>query len=348
LAKVAALGMGRARGVLIQDPGALERAKDVDTFIFDKTGTVTEGRFSLQEAIAWEGTEIDGLQRVGAVEVHSDHFLAREILRKARELFPRVERAQSFRAHEGLGVTGLVHGTEVAVGSRQLMRQRGLTLSPDHEGDATAMAARGATVVYFGWEKRARGILVFGDTLKHGAKEVVQELRSGGVEAWLVSGDARETTQSVAQELGIDRFLGQALPGDKVEIVKSLQERGRLVGMVGDGMNDAAALAQADVGFALGTGSNLAQEASDMAIMADDPTRVLDVLNLSAMTTKTVRQNLLFAFLYNTLGIPLAMMGMVNPIVAVFAMFGSSLTVIGNTLRMVRGRSVRGWKPLPQ
>jgi Cu+-exporting ATPase len=168
----------------------------------------------------------------------------------------------------------------------------------------------------------------------------MRKLQASKIMTWLVSGDAPETTRAVAEESGMNEFRGQALPQDKVEIIRSLQQRGRRVGMVGDGINDAAALAQADVGFALGTGTHIIQEASDFTLLAAEPARILDVLDLSALTAKTVRQNLFFAFLYNALAIPLAVAGLLNPLIAVFAMFASSLTVIANALKISRQKNL--------
>ena len=189
-----------------------------------------------------------------------------------------------------------------------------------------------------------KGILVFGDPVKAGIRELANRLRNRGIEVWLVSGDAKETTAAVAASVGIGEWRGQMLSAEKAHLIASLKRAGRKVGMVGDGLNDAAALAQADVGFAFGVGSNLIREASDIAILASEPGRVLDALDLSQLAQKTIRQNLLFAFLYNATAIPLAVSGLLNPLVAVVAMFGSSFTVIGNALRITR---IKRTRPLP-
>ena len=173
--------------------------------------------------------------------------------------------------------------------------------------------------------------------MKEGAKKAVQVLHRRGIEVWLVSGDSEETTQAIAAELGIERFLGHTPPRGKVEIIGALQKRGRRVGMVGDGVNDLAALAQADLGFALGTVANIARETSNVTLVTDDPSRITGVLDLSALTVKIIRQNLIFAFFYNGLGIPLAAAGLLNPMLAVLAMFASSLSVIGNSFRILKG-----------
>ena len=339
LAKVAAIGKARDRGILIRDPRALERAKDLDVMILDKTGTMTEGNFSLIDLVSGRMRQEDALSRVASVEMHSDHFLAREVVRKAKELALSVEEAESFEALDGLGVKGSVKGREVLVGNRQFMRTQGLDLPIDLDREGQLLESQGMTIVFFGWEGEAQGLLLFGDSVKDASRNAVQELQKRRIEVWLVSGDAEGTTRAVAGKLGIERSSGQAVPKDKVEIIKALQKKGHRVGMVGDGVNDAAALVQADVGFALGTSVNVGREASDITLMTGDPMKIAEVLDLSALTVKIIRQNLLFAFFYNGLGIPLAVAGLLNPLIAVFAMFASSLCVIGNSFRISRANS---------
>ena len=336
LAKVAAIGAGRERGILIRDPSALEQAKDLDVMIFDKTGTMTQGKFSLQEVVTEIVHHEEALRQVASVEVHSDHFLAREIVRKASELCLEVERATDFRSFEGLGVRGRVQGKEVAVGNRQFMRIEGMNMPSELDKNGQISQTKGRTVVFFGWDGKVQGFLTFGDPLKEGSPKTVQELHKKNMDVWLISGDAETTTRAVATELGIRHFSGQVFPKDKVEVIKKLQNEGHRVGMVGDGINDAAALVQADVGLALGTRVNIAQEASDITLLTDNPNRILEVLGLSKLTMKIIRQNLAFAFLYNGLGIPLAVAGLLNPLIAVCAMFASSLSVIGNSLRIAK------------
>jgi len=334
IVKVAAMDLGRSGGILIRDPEAFERAKDLNTLAFDKTGTLTEGNFQMQEVITTAIPEQEALSRLASVEIHSDHFLAREIVHRAYESSSKIVQAENFEAYEGMGVSGLIDGQKVFIGNRELMNHWEMNLSSSLEQRAQSFEARGMTIVFFGWGAEVLGFLVFGDSLKQGIPEMVQALQARGIETWLVSGDSQETTRAVCGESGIANFRGQAFPRDKVELIRVLQQRGQRVGMVGDGINDAAALAQADVGFALATGADIAREASDFTLLAGDPTRVLEALDLSAMATKTIRQNLFFAFFYNGLAIPLAVAGFLTPLIAVFAMFASSLTVIGNALRL--------------
>jgi Cu+-exporting ATPase len=330
------MGVGRRRGILVRDPGALERVKDLDTLIFDKTGTLTEGKFELQKIYSEEGEEENILTVLAAVELGSSHFLARAIVRKARETGVKMEAASRFEEFEGVGVKGIVAGETVVIGSPRFLRQEGLTVSSSLEEKAALPEESGKTLVFFGWGERARGFAVFGDRLRPGIREMVQNLHSQGVETWLVSGDSEGTTGAIAGEVGIRNFRGQSLPQEKVGLLRGLQAKGRRVGMVGEGINDAAALAQADVGFALGSAADLAREASALTFLTPDPTRIPEARNLSRLTCKLIRQNLFFAFFYNALAIPLAASGLLNPVIAVFAMFASSLSVIANASRLSR------------
>jgi len=338
IVKVAVFGLARSKGILVRDPASLEKVKDLDTWVFDKTGTLTEGSYSLNEVVTENGLGVDQvLSLTASVEVHSDHFLAREVLRKAGEKGLEISEGDSFKDLEGMGVKGRVDGREVYIGNRPLLRDRNLSLSGALDQRAGEFESQGKTVVFFAWEGKVRGFLVFGDSLRKGIGEVIQRIQSPKKDVWVVSGDSQETTQSVARQAGIGNYRGQTLPQDKVKLIRSLQAEGRRVGMIGDGVNDAAALAQADVGFAFGAETNILREASDITFLTPDPSRVLEAIDLSRRTVRTIRQNLFFAFLYNSVGIPLAVAGWLNPLIAVFAMFASSLTVVGNALRISRG-----------
>ncbi len=334
IAKVAAVGVGRRRGILVRDPAAFERVNKIDTWIFDKTGTLTEGNFDLLRILLEEGDEKETLGTLAAVEISSSHFLAKAIVRNAREAGVKLETAPDFREIEGLGVEACVAGKRVGIGNQRLMIRERMHIPSPLSEKAAFFEAAGNTVVFFGWEEKSRGLAVFGDRLRPGVREMIQSLHVKGIETWLVSGDAAETTRAIALEAEIKNHRGQASPTDKVELIRELQAKNRCVGMVGDGFNDAAALAQADVGVALGSGANLAREASDLTFLTSDPTRILDARTLSFSTSKIIRQNLLFAFAYNGLALPAAVSGLLNPLIAVFAMFAGSLTVIGNALRI--------------
>jgi heavy metal translocating P-type ATPase len=333
IGKVASVGAARRRGILIREPGALEEVKDLDTWVFDKTGTLTEGSFELLEIWPEEGQK-ETLKIIAAIEASSSHFLSAAVLRKAREAGVEIEAAVDFREDEGLGAKGTVAGKTAAIGSRTFMAREGMAIPSPLNEKAAGFEESGKTVVFFGWDELSRGFAVFGDHLRPGIPETIRALRETGGAIWLASGDSEATTRMIAREAGITHHLGNASPKDKVELIRKLQEEQRRVAMVGDGINDAAALAQADVGFAFASGADLAREASDVTFLTPDLSRVLEARRLSLSAFRIIRQNLFFSFVYNTLAIPLAISGLLNPVVAVFAMFLSSLSVIGNALRI--------------
>jgi heavy metal translocating P-type ATPase len=336
LAKVAFIRKAHERGIIIQDPAALEKVQELDTLVFDKTGTLTEGSFSLREIITEEVTETEALRLAASAEAEAQHFIARELVHQAHQEALTFEKVSGFEELPGLGVKGRVNGKEVTVGNRLLMEGQGVILLPELKQKAENYEAQGNTVIFLGLTKKVQGILVLGDALKESSRKTIDAVQARGIDIWLISGDSSATTQAVAAQTGITRFQGQALPQHKVQIIKDLQQEGRRVGMVGDGINDAAALVQADVGIAMLTGTNFALGSADIHLLGSDPLRILDVIDLSAQTMNAIRQNLFLAFIYNGLAIPLAMSGLINPLIAVTAMFASSLTVIGNTLRIVR------------
>jgi heavy metal translocating P-type ATPase len=337
LARVAAIGVGRSRGIVIRDAAALEQLATVDMVVFDKTGTLTEGVFTLRDVRSAGVSTEELLSRAASVELHADHFLARAIVARAGDASAEMEPAADFEVQEGQGVKGVLRGVgQVLVGNRQCMRAHGLELMPDLDAQANGWEAQGATVVFCGWAGRVQGMLKFADAVRQNALPLLEALHSRKISTWLVSGDSSQTTMTIGNALGISHCVGQTLPGDKVNIIEQLQQQGRRVAMVGDGINDAAALAQADVGLALGLEANLTQEASDITLLSDDPVKLLTALRLATRTMLIIRQNLFFAFAYNFLGIPLAVTGLLNPMFAVCAMIASSLTVIGNTLRLTR------------
>lgn len=341
LAKVASIDIARRRGILVRDPDCLERLKDVDAMVFDKTGTLTDGDFSLQRIESPEMDEDELLARLAALETGASHFLAREIVREAQERGVPLYTIDGFENLPGLGVRGRVEGEETCVGNRELMERNGLETAPVLHDRAEALGKEGKSIVFFGWAGRVRGFLAFGDPLRKGARKLVDSLRNRSIDLWLTSGDDESTTQAVAARLGIANVLPRALPDDKVNLIKDLQRRGLRVAMVGDGINDAAALAESDVGVAFGAGMNLIREASDITFLVPEPRRLLDALSLSTLSARTARQNLFFAFFYNVIAVPVAAFGLLNPLMAVVAMFASSLTVTANTLRIARSESGR-------
>ncbi len=336
LAKVAALGVGRLNGILVRDTGAMETIEKLNAFVLDKTGTLTTGDFRLKKIFADGISESALLQKIAALETRSDHFIAREVVRSASQNGILPVCAESYRLIEGLGIRGNSGSTVIAAGNRGLMAHENIPVLPARDDLAVLYEARGDTVVFCAINGKFKGLLVFGDSVREETPELIKSLTDHEYEIWLVSGDSETTTGAVARNLGIDHFVGNALPEEKVKILHRLQAEGKTVAMLGDGINDAAVLAAADVGIAMGAGENLLQDVSDLTIAAKNPLLLLDVLNLAALTGSTIRQNLFFAFIYNLIGIPLAVLGFLNPFLAVLAMFASSLTVIGNTLRISR------------
>jgi heavy metal translocating P-type ATPase len=329
-------GRGAALGVLIEGGDVLETSRRVDTVVFDKTGTLTEGKMGLREHAAAASDEQTVLARAAAVEASSEHPIAAAILAGAREQHLGVPAASEFFSRTGHGVTAIVNGVPVTVGRRKLMAEAALALPPALEETAGGWEARGLTAVFVGWEGQVRGALAVGDTLKPDAATAVRALHELGVDVALLTGDNAETAQAIAAEVGIDRVIAEVLPEDKVNEVRRLQAQGRVVAMVGDGINDAPALVQAELGIAIGTGTDVAIESSDIILMSGDPRGVATALALSRRTLRTIRQNLGWAFSYNLAALPLAALGVLPPIAAGAIMAFSSVSVVTNSLRLFR------------
>ena len=326
-------GRGAQLGILIKGPEALEQTRRVDTVVLDKTGTVTTGRMTLVDVVAGAGESADEVLRyAAAVEHASEHPIARAVAQRVDS--PAA--VTGFRGVEGLGAEGVVDGRAVVVGRPGLLADRGLALPDDVRRALEAAQSTGGTAVAVGWDGRARGVLVVADTVKPTSAEAVRELRSLGLRPVLLTGDHEAVARRVAEEVGIaaDDVIAGVLPSDKVDTVKRLQDEGRVVAMVGDGVNDAAALAQADLGLAMGTGTDVAIEASDLTLVRGDLRVAADAIRLSRRTLGTIKGNLFWAFGYNVAALPLAAAGLLNPMLAGAAMALSSVFVVGNSLRL--------------
>lgn len=374
MAITAAFGSASRRGILVRDARVLETLRRVDTVVLDKTGTVTDGKFSLLELVRCEARpaqvrvpvligeqnageqrtgnihdqdppegsssseerSVETLRRIASVEQYSEHPLGRAIVDSARQQRLALCDATNLEIHKGCGITGTVDVREIFVGNRRLVHRLNIRVDEGVEKHARKLENEGKTVALAGWDGELHALAVFGNRLKPDAVELVRELKRRGIEVHLISGDARATTKWTASCLGADHYAAEVLPEEKIEVVQRLQEHGAVVAMVGDGINDAPALAQSDLGIAMGSGADVAMQAAAVVLMNGSLRQIVDVFDLSQQTMRVIRQNLFWAFFYNTAGISLAVAGILNPIIAASAMLLSSLSVVANSLRLAR------------
>jgi len=330
LATTAAVGWASRKGILIRDVRVLETSRNVDVIILDKTGTVTEGAFGVREA------RVEQLDLLASLEAYSEHPLAHALVAHARGEGCVLDTARDIAVAEGMGLSGTVAGRRVAVGSARMMAAAGAVLPEAHQALAAQWQAEGLTVAYGAVDGAACGLLAFGDRPRKDAAALVAALKGRGIRTVLLSGDAPDTTAHMGALLGMDESLGGVLPSEKAEVVRRFQAAGSVVAMVGDGINDAPALAAADLGIALGSGADLAQHAAPIVLLGEGLLRIEETFTLARSTVRVIRQNLFWAFFYNGVGITLALTGVLNPIFAAGAMVLSSLSVIGNSLRFSR------------
>jgi Cu+-exporting ATPase len=332
-------GRGAQLGLLIKGPEVLESTRRVDTIVLDKTGTVTTGKMRLVELTVADGVDRDqALRLVGALEHASEHPIAQAIAKAAGTDLPTVE---SFTNREGLGVEGIVEGHALVVGRPALLAGSAIHLPPELDAARRAAEARGQTAIAAGWDGRATAVFVVADTVKDSSAEAVASLKALGLRPVLLTGDNATTARAVADEVGIEEVIAEVLPADKAGVIRRLQAAGHVVAMVGDGVNDAPALAQADLGLSIGTGTDVAIEASDLTLVSGDLRAAADAIRLSRATLRTIKQNLGWAFGYNLAAVPLAAIGLLNPVIASLAMVFSSISVVSNALRLRRFNAQR-------
>ena len=329
------VGKGAELGILIRGAEYLERAEKLNAVVFDKTGTLTKGEPEVTGIITFDLREEDLLLYAATAEKGSEHPLAEAILRKAEMAGLSIPDAEAFEAIPGHGVRVKINGKEVLIGNRRLMKDKGVRIE-EKEKVISGLEEKGNTVMLVAEDGQLRGMIAVADTLKENAEEVVKGLKSEGVQVIMLTGDNEKTARAIGAQVGIDRIIANVLPGDKAKIIKELQSEGKVVAMVGDGINDSPALAQSDIGIAIGSGSDVAKETGGIILVKDDLRDVIMSIKLSKATMRKIKQNLFWAFFYNTAAIPLAAFGLLNPIIAAAAMSISSLSVVTNSALLKR------------
>jgi Cu+-exporting ATPase len=330
-------GRGAQLGILIKGPEVLEQTRRISTILLDKTGTITQGRMQLVDTLPVQTTQEQLLRLAGSAEAASEHPLAQAIAAAS----PEKRALGGFRNHAGLGIEALVDGHAVLVGRPSFLAQWAIELDDDNRAWKERAEANGQTVVAAAWDGQLHGLLALADTLKPSSKQAIEELKALCLTPVLLTGDNRRAADAIAEEVGIREVRAELLPSEKSDVIAALQERGETVAMVGDGVNDAPALAQADLGLAIGTGTDVAIEASDLTLVSGDLRAAADAIRLARRTLATIKGNLFWAFAYNVAAIPLAVAGLLNPMIAAAAMAASSLFVVTNSLRLRRFRSTR-------
>lgn len=330
------VGKGAEAGILIRGAEVLERAQKITTVVFDKTGTLTRGEPNVTDILPLNGfNEEEVLRSAAVVELGSEHPLGEAIVRAARHRNLEISAVNGFEAIPGHGIRGEAEGKRILLGNRRLFAQESIDPKPAEE-IMTQLEVQGKTAMLVGLNGALAGIVAVADTLKPEAREAIAELMKENVEVIMLTGDNRRTAEAIARELGIENVIAEVLPGDKAKVIQDLQKQGKVVAMVGDGVNDAPALAVADIGIALGSGSDVAKETGGIVLIKDDVRDVVASIRLSRATMRKIKQNLFWAFIYNTIGIPVAALGFLNPIIAAAAMALSSLSVIVNSALLKR------------
>jgi heavy metal translocating P-type ATPase len=332
-------GRGAELGIVFKGADIFERARSIDVVLFDKTGTLTRGAMTLTEFVTVDGQDNQFLERVAGVESGSEHPVARAIQLGVEERDLNARAATNHVAIPGRGITALVDGVTVTVGKAKLLADEGLAIAQVLLDAIEEYEAKGQTAFLAGWNGEAMGALAVADSIRSTSRAAVKGLQGLGVQVAMITGDNHRTATAIAEQLGIDRVLADVMPGEKANEVARLQAEGLRVAFVGDGVNDAPALTQADLGMAVGTGVDIAIEAGDVILMSGDPLLVEISLDLARKTFRTIQQNLFWAFFYNVAMIPLAAFGFLGPMLASAAMASSSVSVVTNSLRLKRYRS---------
>jgi len=332
------VGKGAEAGILIRGGEYLEKAQALTTVVFDKTGTLTKGEPVVTEVIPNKGSsEKDILWLAAIAEKGSEHPLAEAILKAARQKGLDIPDADSFEAIPGQGIKVRFRERIILLGNRRLMLGKRIDIDALEEG-IDNVEERGETAMLLAWDGRAMGVIAVADTLKEDSREAVKRLKDEGLEVIMLTGDNERTAKAIANQIGIDKLIANVLPDEKANVIKKLQKKGKVVSMVGDGINDAPALAQSDIGIAIGSGSDIAKETGGIILVKDDPRDVVAGIRLSRFTMRKIRQNLFWAFIYNSIGVPVAALGFLNPIIAAAAMALSSLSVVSNSALLRRAR----------
>jgi Cu+-exporting ATPase len=327
-------GLGASRGILIKNAESLERAHNIQKVVLDKTGTITEGKPSVTDVFVFNRFDEETLLRYSAsLESKSEHPFGKAIVKYARARLVSFGEVESFQSFTGLGATAVVNGDTVAVGNRSMMKEYAIA-ADDTASRVSQLSEQGKTPIFVAINGLLAGVIGVADTIKPTSKEAVRRLKQLGIDVVMITGDNKRTAEAIARQAGIEHVIAEVLPQDKAAKVKELQSSGKIVAMVGDGINDAPALAQADIGIALGTGTDVAIETADITLMKGDLLSVAEAIMLSKKTVRTIKQNLFWAFIYNVVGIPVAAFGLLNPIYAAAAMAFSSVSVVTNSLRL--------------
>ncbi|WKZ70470.1 MAG: heavy metal translocating P-type ATPase [Melioribacteraceae bacterium] len=330
-------GLGANKGILIKNGEILELMREIKTVVIDKTGTITEGKPKVSYIIPIDYEEKELLKIIGSIENKSEHPLSKAIVEKAKEYEMEFDEPDNFNSKSGFGLSAELNGKQYLIGNKKLMEENSVELL-QVETKYNDYSNEGKTVIFTAENNKLIGLLTIEDPVKESSKSAIEKLKRKGLKVIMMTGDNELVAKSLAAKIGIDDYFANVLPEDKSGKVKELQANGSRIAMVGDGINDAPALAQADVGIAIGTGTDIAIETSDVTLVKGDLNDVLHAINLSHKTIRTVKQNLFWAFIYNTLGIPLAALGLLNPMIAALAMSLSSVSVVTNSLRLKRAK----------